>query len=147
MAMPARSYTCPVCHMTSYNENDVLHQYCGNCHQFTGNGPRLFCVPAWEYERDVRMNWTITISLAMTAAVTAIAFTRLIQIYYPVNGTRNFLVGATSAMFTFTAINFITAQAKYRKSKKKFEEMKAQLPANLSDVFDRAMERMKDDRR
>ena len=144
MAMPTRSYTCPVCHMTSYNENDVLHQYCGNCHQFTGNGPRMLCVPAWEHERAVRANWTLTIGVAMNAAIIAIAITRLIQIYYPVNGTRNFLVGFVSATFTYTAINLITAQAKYRKSKKQFEEMKAQLPANLSDVFDRAMKRIED---
>lgn len=30
--MIAPSYTCPNCHRTSYNEDDVQHQYCGHCH-------------------------------------------------------------------------------------------------------------------
>jgi hypothetical protein len=29
------SFTCPICRMTSYNENDIYHGYCGNCHAFT----------------------------------------------------------------------------------------------------------------
>jgi len=28
------SFTCPDCHMTSYNPNDIKHNYCGNCHEF-----------------------------------------------------------------------------------------------------------------
>lgn len=30
------SFTCPDCNMTSYNPNDILHRYCGNCHEFKG---------------------------------------------------------------------------------------------------------------
>ena len=30
------SITCPVCHLTSYNPNDVSEGYCGNCHDWTG---------------------------------------------------------------------------------------------------------------
>ncbi len=29
------SITCPVCSMTSYNANDVLHGWCGNCKRQT----------------------------------------------------------------------------------------------------------------
>jgi hypothetical protein len=29
------SFTCPVCHMTSYHPKDVEYGYCGNCHEFT----------------------------------------------------------------------------------------------------------------
>lgn len=25
---------CLKCEMTSYNPNDALHKYCGNCHEF-----------------------------------------------------------------------------------------------------------------
>lgn len=28
-------YTCPRCHMTSYNPNDIAEGYCGNCHDWT----------------------------------------------------------------------------------------------------------------
>jgi hypothetical protein len=28
------SITCPKCGMTSYNPMDIVHRYCGNCHQF-----------------------------------------------------------------------------------------------------------------
>jgi len=28
------SITCPVCHRTSYNPNDIANRYCGFCHQF-----------------------------------------------------------------------------------------------------------------
>lgn len=28
------SITCPRCHRTSYNSNDIANKYCGNCHQF-----------------------------------------------------------------------------------------------------------------
>lgn len=28
----APSYTCPRCGRTSFNRNDVEHEYCGNCH-------------------------------------------------------------------------------------------------------------------
>jgi hypothetical protein len=31
------SITCPVCGRTSYNPNDVVQRYCGNCHQFHDN--------------------------------------------------------------------------------------------------------------
>ena len=31
---PAHSITCPKCGWTSYNENDIEKEYCGNCHQF-----------------------------------------------------------------------------------------------------------------
>lgn len=31
--LPSRSITCPVCGMTSHNQEDVKHRYCGNCHQ------------------------------------------------------------------------------------------------------------------
>jgi len=31
-----RSFTCPVCGMTSHNPNDVREGYCGNCHDWTG---------------------------------------------------------------------------------------------------------------
>jgi len=30
-----RKITCPVCHRTSYNENDIEAGYCGNCHAYT----------------------------------------------------------------------------------------------------------------
>ena len=26
--------TCPRCHLTSYNQNDVENRYCGNCHMY-----------------------------------------------------------------------------------------------------------------
>lgn len=29
------SITCPVCHRTSYNDNDIAHGYCGHCHDWT----------------------------------------------------------------------------------------------------------------
>ena len=28
------SITCLRCGMTSYNPNDILYRYCGNCHKF-----------------------------------------------------------------------------------------------------------------
>jgi ribosomal protein L37E len=28
------SVTCPRCGMESFNENDVIHAYCGFCHKF-----------------------------------------------------------------------------------------------------------------
>jgi hypothetical protein len=31
-----RNFTCPICHLTSYNLNDEAQGYCGNCHAFTG---------------------------------------------------------------------------------------------------------------
>lgn len=31
---PAPSFTCPACGKTSYNPNDIKHQYCGFCHTF-----------------------------------------------------------------------------------------------------------------
>jgi ribosomal protein L37E len=36
---PTESITCPKCGMTSYNPNDVLNGYCGNCHEYTGLHP------------------------------------------------------------------------------------------------------------
>lgn len=32
---PWPSITCPVCRMTSYNPNDIVYGYCGNCHDYT----------------------------------------------------------------------------------------------------------------
>lgn len=29
-----KSITCLLCNMTSFNPNDILHKYCGNCHAF-----------------------------------------------------------------------------------------------------------------
>ena len=29
------SITCPKCHMTSYNPNDIEWGFCGNCHGYT----------------------------------------------------------------------------------------------------------------
>lgn len=29
------SFTCPTCHMTSWNPNDIKEGYCGNCHDYT----------------------------------------------------------------------------------------------------------------
>jgi hypothetical protein len=31
--------TCPVCHRTSYNRNDVRAGYCGYCHDWTSPRP------------------------------------------------------------------------------------------------------------
>jgi hypothetical protein len=28
------SYTCPRCHLVSYNPNDIKERYCGRCHEF-----------------------------------------------------------------------------------------------------------------
>lgn len=33
-----QSITCLKCNMTSYNVNDVVHRYCGNCHEFHEKG-------------------------------------------------------------------------------------------------------------
>ena len=33
-AAAADCITCPRCHMTSYNPNDIEARYCGNCHAF-----------------------------------------------------------------------------------------------------------------
>ncbi len=30
------AYTCPDCHMVSFNPNDIKYSYCGNCHKFEG---------------------------------------------------------------------------------------------------------------
>lgn len=46
------SITCPVCHMTSYNPNDIREGYCGNCHAWTAvrltdeDREHLNCPPA-----------------------------------------------------------------------------------------------------
>jgi hypothetical protein len=32
------SFSCPQCGRVSYHADDVLHGYCGACHQFTGVG-------------------------------------------------------------------------------------------------------------
>lgn len=29
-----RSITCPKCGLRSFNVNDIIFRYCGNCHQF-----------------------------------------------------------------------------------------------------------------
>lgn len=36
------SVTCPKCSMTSYNPNDIVHGYCGNCHDWTSGPLREF---------------------------------------------------------------------------------------------------------
>ena len=28
------SYACPVCKMVSFNHNDIVNRYCGQCHKF-----------------------------------------------------------------------------------------------------------------
>lgn len=33
-----QSFTCPVCGRKSYNANDIREGYCGNCHDWTGEG-------------------------------------------------------------------------------------------------------------
>lgn len=35
--MTAESITCPECHRTSWNPNDVKEGYCGNCHWWTSD--------------------------------------------------------------------------------------------------------------
>lgn len=35
-----RSFTCPVCGLTSHNPVDVLEGYCGACHRWTGKTSR-----------------------------------------------------------------------------------------------------------
>jgi ribosomal protein S27AE len=37
------SITCPVCGMTSHNENDVREGYCGKCHGWTSGPLRMAC--------------------------------------------------------------------------------------------------------
>lgn len=34
---PTPSFTCPDCGARSYNRNDVREQYCGRCHDWTGD--------------------------------------------------------------------------------------------------------------
>jgi hypothetical protein len=36
------SHTCRACGMTSYNENDVRHSYCGRCHHFCKQSGETF---------------------------------------------------------------------------------------------------------
>ena len=36
-AEPPASFTCPDCGRTSFNRSDVLHRYCGACHNFHGS--------------------------------------------------------------------------------------------------------------
>lgn len=36
------SIQCPLCDMVSYNPNDILHGYCGNCHDWTSPPLRQF---------------------------------------------------------------------------------------------------------
>lgn len=31
-------FKCPICKKVSHNPNDKINSYCGNCHQFTGDG-------------------------------------------------------------------------------------------------------------
>lgn len=35
--MKIPSITCPICEMISYNKNDVINRYCGNCHIYFGD--------------------------------------------------------------------------------------------------------------
>jgi hypothetical protein len=35
-AMIEEGFKCPVCGMVSHNPNDIVEQYCGNCHDWTG---------------------------------------------------------------------------------------------------------------
>lgn len=44
-------FTCEHCGMTSYNPNDLIHMYCGNCHHFCSD-ENLF--KAIFEERDVQ---------------------------------------------------------------------------------------------
>jgi hypothetical protein len=40
------SFTCPVCHRTSYHPEDEQWGYCGNCHDYTGGygyGDKRYC--------------------------------------------------------------------------------------------------------
>lgn len=30
------TFICPVCHMVTWNRNDVREGYCGRCHDWTG---------------------------------------------------------------------------------------------------------------
>lgn len=39
-----KSFTCPVCKMTSYNSHDVQEGYCGNCHDWTHDRKRFILV-------------------------------------------------------------------------------------------------------
>ena len=39
--MSQPSITCPKCHRTSYNANDIRTGYCGMCHDFTSNHDRV----------------------------------------------------------------------------------------------------------
>jgi hypothetical protein len=39
--MSQPSITCPKCHRTSYNANDIRTGYCGMCHDFTSNPDRV----------------------------------------------------------------------------------------------------------
>ena len=36
--------TCPQCGMTSHNPNDERERYCGNCHQYHDQMPRILPV-------------------------------------------------------------------------------------------------------
>lgn len=38
--MNSTSITCPRCGRTSYNLNDIVERYCGNCHWWTSD-PQL----------------------------------------------------------------------------------------------------------
>lgn len=42
------SITCPVCHMTSHNPNDIAEGYCGHCHRWTSD-------PASEAGHEAKM--------------------------------------------------------------------------------------------
>jgi hypothetical protein len=39
-AVTAPSFRCPRCGRRSYNPNDIREGYCGNCHDWTGEGTR-----------------------------------------------------------------------------------------------------------
>lgn len=46
------SFTCPKCGATSYSINDVRFGYCGNCHEFTGVGPRYIGLESSSFFSD-----------------------------------------------------------------------------------------------
>lgn len=71
-AMPAtpNSITCPHCHRTSYNPNDMRERYCGACHRYHDDGfalgteadePQLLVLTpdqVAEIERQLRRKFT-----------------------------------------------------------------------------------------
>jgi hypothetical protein len=49
------SITCPHCHRTSSNPNDVREGYCGHCHRFLADDARLVELVALELARKEPM--------------------------------------------------------------------------------------------